>query len=204
MRKDVINSESMGMMIDTVYLEQQVQSVNKYRRIHINEEVDNVSMFKAMYGMDKIKDMDDQANIPMNKRLPIEIVVNSYGGYCYEGLALISKILHFRKLGYEIVTICSGKAMSMGFMIFIVGSHRILYKYGTLMCHQVLSGAWGKYQDMAEEIEETKMIFEELKSIIKEYTDITEEQLVDITKRKFDWFIRRDEALKLKIADEIQ
>jgi tRNA A37 threonylcarbamoyladenosine dehydratase len=42
-----------------------------------------------------------------------------------------------------------------------------------------------------------------VKELIKQDTNITEEQLVDITNRKFDWILDSKQALELKVIDEI-
>ena len=68
----------MYVPIDNVYNEMLVQSVLKDRKIHLNEEFNEISMFKMRYYMEKIKKSDDLKNIELGKRQPIEIVINSY------------------------------------------------------------------------------------------------------------------------------
>ena len=160
-------------------------------------------MYKAMYWLKKIKSIDDKNNIPIDRRQPINIYINSYGGEVYEGLALISLIKNMQEKGYIINTYSESKSMSMGFVIFCIGTNRYMSRYSTLMYHSVSSMTYGKVQDMIVDLDETIRLDELIKSIILEHTDIDIEILDEITRCKKDWYINSDEALKYKIATEI-
>ena len=184
---------------DKVLEEMKLNSAIRDRRIFLCEEVTRESIFKACYLLDRLKSIDETSNT----KNPIEIIVDSYGGYCYHGLALISKIISMRNEGYKIITTVNSVAMSMGFMILICGSERRALIHSRMMCHQPSSGTWGKLQDMEEDVEETLEIWERMKKIIIENTSITNEQLEDIKKQKRDWFMWSEEALKYNVIDRI-
>ncbi|WP_299831256.1 ATP-dependent Clp protease proteolytic subunit [uncultured Metabacillus sp.] len=179
--------------------EMKINSAMRDRRIFISEEVDRESMFKACYLLDRLSHFDKQEGTKKD----IEIILDSYGGVCYHGLALISKILSMREDGYRIITTVNSVAMSMGFMILLCGSYRRGLKHSRIMCHQPSSATWGTLQDQIESVEETIAIWNRLKELITKYTKITDEQLEDIKRRKFDWFMWSEEALELGVIDHI-
>lgn len=187
---------------DNIVEEMLIKEANN-RNIVINQNVDTETMYKAMYWLKKIKSIDDKNNIPIDRRQPINIYINSYGGEVYEGLALISLIKNMQEKGYIINTYSESKSMSMGFVIFCVGTNRYMSRYSTLMYHSVSSMTYGKVQDMIVDLDETIRLDELIKSIILEHTDIDIEILDEVTRCKKDWYINSDEALKYKIATEI-
>ena len=187
---------------DNIVEEMLIKEANN-RNIVINQNVDTENMYKAMYWLKKIKSIDDKNNIPIDRRQPINIYINSYGGEVYEGLALISLIKNMQEKGYIINTYSESKSMSMGFVIFCIGTNRYKSRYSTLMYHSVSSMTYGKVQDMIVDLDETIRLDELIKSIILEHTDIDIEILDEVTRCKKDWYINSDEALKYKIATEI-
>ncbi|MED3562264.1 ATP-dependent Clp protease proteolytic subunit [Bacillus xiapuensis] len=179
--------------------EMKMNAALRDRRIFISEEVDRESMFKACYLLDRLVELDKQDD----KKKDIEIILDSYGGYIYHGLALISKIISLREMGYKIITTVNSVAMSMGFMILLCGSERRGLKHSRIMCHQPSSASWGTLQDMEESVEETQALWDRMKELIIKYTNITNNQLEDIKSRKYDWFMWSEEALKLGVIDYI-
>ena len=187
---------------DNIVEEMLIKEANN-RNIVINQDVNTETMYKAMYWLKKIKSIDDKNNIPIDRRQPINIYINSYGGEVYEGLALISLIKNMQEEGYIINTYSESKSMSMGFVIFCVGTNRYMSRYSTLMYHSVSSMTYGKVQDMIVDLDETIRLDELIKSIILEHTDIDIEILDEVTRCKKDWYINSNEALEYKIATEI-
>jgi ATP-dependent Clp protease, protease subunit len=192
-------SEMSFMPVDRFLEEMKINSALRDRRIFISEEVDRESMFKACYLLDRLVELDERDG---NKK-DIEIIIDSYGGYIYHGLALISKIESLREVGYKIITTVNSVAMSMGFMILLVGSERRGLKHSRIMCHQPSSASWGTLQDMEESVEETVELWKRMKELIIKYTNITNEQLEDIKSRKYDWFMWSEDAVKLGVIDSI-
>ena len=186
--------------VNPILTEMEIKEANR-GNVYINDEINEESMFKATYWVNKIVSNYDK-DIPIKKR-KINIYINSYGGAVYDCLGFIGILKNLKKQGYTINTYCSGKAMSAGFTIFIVGVNRYLYEYATLMYHSVSSGAYGKVQSQIEDVEETKRLNDLLMDITLENTKITREKLEEVTKCKQDWFITPKEALELGIATKI-
>lgn len=131
---------------------------------------------------------------------PIQIYIDSYGGSVYQCFGLLSVM---ERSQTPIHTIVTGCAMSAGFMILISGHKRFAHKLSTPLYHQVSSGAIGTVKEMEEKLEESKRLQKQLEDIVKEKTDITKKRLREIFDTKKDWYMTSEEALELKVVDEI-
>lgn len=189
--------------IDNIYNEMLLKNGLNNRIVDLNESFDEVSIYKLIYMIEKIVRIDDLADIPMKERKSISIRINSYGGYCYELWSAINAIENLKKKGYTVNTICMGKAMSCGFVLFLSGTNRYMYPYSTLMYHSVSSGTYGKVQEMKESLFETQRLNEMAKKYTIEKTNITKERLDEVDKCKEDWYINSEESLELGIATKI-
>jgi ATP-dependent protease ClpP protease subunit len=67
----------------------------------------------------------------------------------------------------------------------------------------VSGGASGKAKDMEEDVIETLRLQKMIEDHTLEYTKITAKKLEKIYKGKRDWYIDTEEALKLRIIDEV-
>ena len=131
---------------------------------------------------------------------PIEIFIDSYGGYVYQVFGLVGII---EKSVTPIHTICTGAAMSCGFIMLIHGHKRFCYEHGTPLYHQVSSGFSGKVQDMEEELEEINRIQNKIEEMTIRKTKIEKKALDENRKTKVDWYFTAEEALKLKVVDVV-
>lgn len=169
------------------------------RRIYLSDEVFRDSIFEVQHLINNIVKKDKQSGT----KEPITLVVDSYGGEIYFGVALVGLIESLKDQGYEIITETFAVAMSMGFVIAICGSHRVANRYARFMAHQPNSVAWGTLQDMIDSVAETEFLWVQLKDIIKKYSNITEEMLEDMKKTRTDKFYTAQEMLELGAIDEI-
>lgn len=188
---------------DRIIEEMKINSAFRDRRIFINEEVDRDTMFKANYLLDRIYAIDEKEGKPVKDRKPIELVIDSYGGHIYHGLALISNIERLKEIGYVIITTVQGVAMSMGAWILSVGTIRRALRHARIMFHQPSSGSWGDLENMQRDVEETECLWQRMKDLAIKYTSVTDEKLEYHKKLRQDWFMWADEALENKIIDEI-
>lgn len=138
---------------------------------------------------------------PMTVTLtPIELYLSTYGGGCYEGLALYD-IIEASQTPIEVV--CTGKIMSMGIIVALGAKVRKGYRNTTFMIHQVSGISLGTLRDMEETVAEVSRINDMLFKVIKSKTKITEERLNQVIQQKQDWIITAEEALELGIITEI-
>ena len=84
---------------------------------------------------------------------PIKLIINSFGGELYSGLALVDVIDNSLTPVY---TICHGSAMSMALIVYAAGHHRIASKYATFMYHEASYGSEGKLAHHKQELKETE------------------------------------------------
>jgi ATP-dependent Clp protease protease subunit len=93
--------------------------------------------------------------------------------------------------------------MSCGFLILISGHKRFCYRLSTPLYHQVSSGNFGDIKTIEESVAETKRLQKLIEKLTLEKTKISKKKLKKIYKKKFDWFMTADKALKLGVVDEI-
>ena len=130
----------------------------------------------------------------------IELYLSTYGGGCYDGLALYDVIESSQT---PIEVICTGKIMSMGIIVALGAKVRKGYRNTTFMIHQVSGVSIGTLHDMEETVAEVGRINDMLFNVIKSKTKVSEERLNQVIQQKQDWFITAEEALELGILTEI-
>lgn len=131
---------------------------------------------------------------------PITLYIDSYGGYVYQCMGLLSVMKNSKVPVHTVVTGC---AMSCGFMIAITGHERYAYEKSTFMYHQASSGTFGKLKEMEEDIAETRRLQKMIEDHAVANTGLTRKQLRDNYDAKHDWFMNAKEALKYKVIDAI-
>ena len=134
------------------------------------------------------------------QREPIQLYINTFGGSVYDGLAIIDAI---RDSKTPVHTYCIGSAMSMGLYIFLASDKRFVGKYSTFMYHEVATGVWDKLEGLKMEVKECDRLQNMLDDMVKEKTNIMQEQLNEYRERKTEWYINSRDAVKLGICHEI-
>lgn len=178
----------------------------KSRNIFLSEQIDQESVGKVIKEIIEINENDDyltkygELHSFNYVRKPINLYVDSFGGNGYQCLGLISVM---EKSQTPIHTICTGAAMSAGFMILINGHKRFAYRYSTPLYHQVSSVAWGELKSLEDDIKETRRLQKLIEKMVLDKTDISKEKLKQVYREKIDWYITAAEAKKLNIIDEI-
>jgi ATP-dependent Clp protease protease subunit len=147
------------------------------------------------------KDDDEKDNKEKDyKRKPIELVVNSFGGSVYDGFGIVTVIENSKT---PVHTYVYGYAMSMGLLIGAAGHKRFGGKMATFMYHQISTGVWGKIEELKQEQEECLRLEVIYDGSLLSKTAIRKSELDEVKKMKKEWYISADEALKLKLIDEI-
>ncbi|MEI7904806.1 MAG: ATP-dependent Clp protease proteolytic subunit [Candidatus Firestonebacteria bacterium] len=134
----------------------------------------------------------------------IQFIINSHGGYCSSGFAIID-IMEWSKL--PIYTTGIGMVGSMGLMVFIAGEKgkRILTPRTSILSHRYSGGHSGNHsQIVAARIEEDFMH----KRIITHYTQHsglkTEDELNKHLLRDVDTWLTPEKAVSFGLADLIE
>ena len=131
---------------------------------------------------------------------PIKLIINSFGGELYSGLALIDTIDNSQT---PIHTICHGAAMSMALVIFAAGHKRYASKYATFMYHEASYEAEGKVIHHKQEIKETDRTDKICDEYLMSKTKFTAKQLKDIKDKRAEWYFDVKVAMRYGLVDEI-
>lgn len=165
------------------------------------KEIVKINLTDRAYAQQCVQWAIDNKLAPMAVTLtPIELYLSTYGGGCYDGLALYD-VIEASQTPIEVF--CTGKIMSMGIIVALGAKVRKGYRNTTFMIHQVSGVSFGTLRDMEETVAEVSRINEMLFKVIRSKTKVTEERLNQVIRQKQDWFITAEEALELGILTEI-
>lgn len=141
----------------------------------------------------------------LQRQQPIILInVDSYGGSVY---ALLSMITTMRNSPVPVATYTQSKAMSSGAMLLGLGTkgYRYMAPRAKVMLHEVSSGAGGKVSELIVDTQEAQDlnndIFRELSVHCGWNENYFFRKIHD--KNHADWFLKSDEAKKIRLIDQI-
>ena len=140
---------------------------------------------------------EDEA-IPVEKRTPIILYINTNGGDMDSGFALIDVILASKTPVY---TVNLGWQYSMGFLIGIAGHKRFASKNAKYLIHDGSGMLFDSSAKMQDRMEFWKIESERVKEFILDRTTITPEEYEE--KLRVEWYLFADEAKEKGIVDHI-
>jgi ATP-dependent Clp protease protease subunit len=132
------------------------------------------------------------------QRPSIVLIVNSFGGSVYDGFGLISAI---EMSATNVITVCLGSAMSMGFAIFIAGHTRIAHELSSFMYHEIWSGNFGKLTEQKIALQEMERLQLQYDMYVLGRTKISEDRLREVQNSKDDWYLDAHQAQKYGVVD---
>ena len=140
----------------------------------------------------------EDRDLPVDKRQPITIILNSPGGCTFDGFAMVDVILQSKT---PIRAICLGLAASMGYHILLACDERIAFKNSILLQHDGEIAI----QNSTSKARDTMKFFEDGERRTKEYvlsrTKMTEEFYDKIYEQEY-WMYAQ-EAKELGCIDKI-
>lgn len=142
--------------------------------------------------------LDDKRGIPIEDREPIKIYIDSLGGMLSDSFTIIDAIKMSKT---PVIGICTGCAYSGGFFIFISCHERIAYPHASFLFHEGATSTGGTAGQFANYAAFYKKQLNQLKKVVIENTNITEDEYRDI--KKDDIWYDAEEALEKGIADRI-
>jgi ATP-dependent Clp protease protease subunit len=131
---------------------------------------------------------------------PIKLIINSFGGELYSGLALIDVM---DNSPIPIHTVCHGSAMSMALIIYAAGHHRSASRYATFMYHEASYETDGKVMFHKQELSEVERTDKICDDYLLSKTKFTNKQLKDVKDRRGEWYFDVKTAHKYGLVDEI-
>ena len=168
----------------------------KDRKIIINNEIDQDLIETAVLQIMKFNKEDK--DIPVEKRKPIFIYVNSLGGEVPNGFCLIDAIETSKTPVYGVVF---GYAYSMGALILLATHKRFAFKNSTVLIHDGTQGAittGSKFKDIAKFYDEMDT---RIKDFVLKNTDI-DSDFYD-AKYQSEFYFYSDKGKELGVIDHI-
>ena len=98
-------------------------------------------------------------------------------------------------------TIIDGCAASAATMMSCVGSHRQMHRNACMLVHQLSGAMWGKFQEMEDDFENSKMLMQKIKDIYDQHTKIPKREMDKILKHDLWW--EAEKCLQYGLVDEI-
>ena len=133
---------------------------------------------------------------------PVTIYINSPGGSVISGMAIYDYI---RLMRSPVTTVCVGTAASMGAILVLSGTRRMMLPHSKVMIHAPYFGgparAGQKPLELKEKLNDLMETRKMLAEVIVEQTGMSKRQVLNFTKK--DTFFDAKEALKVGIATEI-
>jgi ATP-dependent protease ClpP protease subunit len=114
----------------------------------------------------------------------IYLHINSYGG---ELLACFSTVDYIKNSPIPVVSIIEGCAASAATLISVVAKERYMTPNSWMLIHQLRGGYWGKYDDMEEDLGNSKKFMEKIYDIYEEHTKLSRKDLRRMLKRDEWW-----------------
>ena len=153
----------------------------------IDADVANIINAQLLY-LDSVSDDD------------ITILVNSPGGVCYDGLAIIDTMNYITP---KVGTTCVGMAASMGAVILSSGESgmRFALPHSRVMIHQPLGGTRGQATDIEIEYKQIAILKQELCGILAENSGQSLEKVLADCER--DHWMIAEEAKDYGLIDAV-
>lgn len=134
----------------------------------------------------------------------IQLIINSNGGYCNDGFAIID-ILEWSKI--QVYTTGIGAISSMGLLIFMTGEkgHRVLTPRTSILSHRYSGIAIGNHSQLIAQRREGDLMHQRIINHYFQHTKITsEKELNEKLLRDVDTWLTPQQAIEYGIADSIQ
>ena len=176
------------------------------REINFSGGVTQESIVKLAEEIQKINDADDDLEVNFklrgleNKRTPIKLNINSYGGDAYAGHAGFDII---SKSQTPVNTHVIGVAMSAALLLVIAGATRTANQNATIMYHEIATISWDKLEGIKRDVKECKRLQKMYDSKIIKNTNVSKKKLKELCKSKHDWFLSAKEAKKYGVIDSV-
>ena len=130
----------------------------------INDKL-SYTIIKKLIALDKL-----------NNKKPINLYINSPGGSCSDGFAIIDAMTGIRA---PITTIITGEACSMAGIVSVAGDRRAMTVNSIWMGHDMSGGIGGDYTTkVLDRAEHLKRYQKRLEEFIAEHTNLTDKDLM--------------------------
>lgn len=162
--------------------------LNKKRIITIFGEIDESMSRKVIKELLKLDYI---------ARLPITLLINSPGGHCTDGLAIIDCMNGCRS---PVHTIIMGEACSMAALISVSGDQRGMTENSFWMAHPMTAGAYDYKKFVLDRVEYIKVLDAKMEVILSSRTKLTAEDVQKYTHGEL--WLTSEQALRKGVVDQ--
>ena len=92
-------------------------------------------------------------------------------------------------------------AASAATLMSCVAERRYMHKNACMLVHQLSGVMWGKFQEMQDDMQNSEMLMEKIKSIYKQHTKIPKREMDNILKHDLWW--EAEKCLEYGLVDEL-
>ena len=138
------------------------------------------------------------AHVLHGREARVYLYIQSNGGDAYAGL---SGMDHVRNCPVKVIAIMDGFIASAATFILLGASERRAMRHAYMLVHQLSTGFWGKYDDLVDEIHNSKQLMKTIRSIYRECTQVPEDVLRNLLKKELT--MTADECLAHKFVHEL-
>lgn len=163
-------------------------------RIIILNDIDESAISNAIHLLFSFAQRD--------KKSPINIIINTFGGIIYDMLALYDAIKYVQSLGVVVNTVGLGKIMSAGVILLAAGNNRKIGRYATIMWHMGRDEFGGDILEIKNELDEFERLESVCNKILSEDTKISSDKMKEMLHPRIDVYITPEEAIQFGIVDE--
>lgn len=143
-----------------------------------------------------------KANIILTDFSEITLCLNTLGGNCYDGFALIDVMSASR---LPVKTVGMGNIVSMGVFLLSAGykGKRVITKNTQVMAHQHFGGNGAKFHELVASHKSELYLHSQMMHHFLTHTKMTERQIKDIVLGPTDRWLTPHECKKLGIVDHV-
>jgi len=149
----------------------------------------------------KLEELDEDEYTSIHYEIqpkPIKLYITSAGGSLFQAFSAMDTISN---MTIPVHTICKGYVASAGTLLALMGKKRFMTFNSFMLIHELRSGTWGKFSNMVESVENSKLLMEHIKEIYIEKTKLTREELEIQLKKDELWDAKT--CLEFGLVDEI-
>lgn len=171
----------------------------KDRVIWIDKEIDE-TLFEEIKMIMLWNMEDEKANVPVEERKPIKLMIHSYGGNLDSAFAIIDCMAISKT---PIYTYNLNACMSAGCLIFLNGhkGHRYCMPLSIALIHEGSGGSGGTFSQVQAQNENYKKMIEMMRNNILSHTDLDTKTLNKWKNKEI--YLYADDQIKYGFADSI-
>lgn len=169
--------------------------VNKKNILELNKAI--FTLNKTLISFKKTSQLEYDVDV---NNLVIYLHINSFGGYVTDAFSGVDAIISSQIPIYSII---EGYVASAATFLSIVCNKRYITKHSSVLIHQLSGGCWGTYEQMTDDIKNSKYLHKKIKGLYIEYSKgkMKKDKLDELLKR--DLMLNYKKCKKMGIVDEL-